>query len=448
MNKVVFLTLFALSLGSCGPKQPELLPVQPNDPALLHQSVRRLTDVIVYDIFTPPVASRIYAYCSLAAYEAGRFEKKNTTSLTDRLQDFSPMPRPQPGQSYAYPVAGLKAFLFVAQRLTFSKDSLKALEETLIQRLKATVDSPTLTRSLDFGEKVALKILERASKDNYKETRGFERYGVRQNTGFWQPTTPDYADAIEPHWGKMNPLALDSSAQCKPLPPVAFNADKQSPYWKEVVEVYETGKALTDGQKAIARFWDDNALVSHHTGHLTFDTKKMTPGGHWMAIARQAAQSTHADWEQSARTYALTAVALYDGFIACWDEKYRSQTARPISVIHELLDPRWESFLQTPPFPEYPSGHAVISAAAAEVLTKLYGDTFAFSDKSELEYGMGERRFNSFREAAREACVSRLYGGIHYRSSCFQAADQGKQVGMQVLNRVGVEASPVAALRK
>ncbi|MCY7349983.1 MAG: vanadium-dependent haloperoxidase [Cytophagaceae bacterium] len=446
MNKILLLTMFALSLWSCAPKQPEVPPAQPSDPALLHQSVRRLTDVIVYDIFSPPVASRIYAYASLAAYEVGRFEQKNTTSLTANLRDFGPMPQPEPGQSYAFPVAGLKAFLTVAQRLTFSKDTLRAFEAHLIQRLSTTVDEPTLTRSLEYGEKVAMKILERASKDNYKETRGFERYNVQQNKGFWQPTTPDYADAIEPHWGKMKPLALDSAAACKPRPPIAFSTNPGSPYWKEVLEVYAVGKALTDEQKAIARFWDDNALVSHHTGHLSFDTKKMTPGGHWIAIARQAAQQTNADWEKSARTYALTAIALYDGFISCWDEKYRSQTSRPISVIHDLLDPRWESFLQTPPFPEYPSGHSVISAAAAEVLTNLYGNNYGFTDKSELEYGMGERSFKSFRDAAQEACVSRLYGGIHYRSSCFQAAEQGMQVGERVLKRM--ESKLVAALGK
>ncbi len=438
MKKLFVLFGILVTVWACeSRKAPPIPPARPDDPELLHQTVKRLTDVIVYDIFTPPVASRIYAYASLAAYEAGRFDEKNATSIVAKLNGFAPMPQPVSGQTYAYPVAGLKAFLTVAHRLTFSKDTLKRFEARLIERLKGSLDEATLQRSLDFGEKTALAVLERASKDRYKETRGMERYSVTQQTGFWQPTSPDYMDAVEPHWGKMQPLALDSSAQCPAPAPIAFNTALTSPYWKEVREVYETGRTLTEEQKAIARFWDDNALVSHHTGHATFDTKKMTPGGHWIAIAAQASRQAEAGWVPSARAYALTATALFDGFIACWDEKYRRQTLRPVTVINEKLDPRWESFLQTPPFPEYPSGHSVISAAAAEVLSHQFGDARAFTDKSELEYGMGERRFASFRAAAEEACISRLYGGIHYRSSCFRAATQGKRVGERVLAKVG-----------
>ena len=437
LKRALLVVLTGAALHACSSKkEPAGPPANPADPELLHQSVKRLTDVIVYDIFTPPVASRIYAYSTLAAYEAGRFDDKNAASITARLNGFAPMPQPAAGQAYSYPVAGLKAFLTVAQRLTFSKDTIKKFEEALVARLKPGLDEATLQRSLELGEKVALVVLERASKDLYKETRGMERYTVTEQAGYWQPTTPDYADAVEPHWGKMKALALDSAAQCTTEGPIAFSLDKGSPYWKEVREVYEIGKALTDEQKAIARFWDDNALVSHHTGHATFDTKKMTPGGHWIAIAAQVARAKNVGWVPAARAYALTATALYDGFIACWDEKYHVQTLRPITVINDKIDPRWESFLQTPPFPEYPSGHSVISAAAAEVLTHLYGDSLTFTDRSELEYGMGERSFSSFRKAATEAGLSRVYGGIHYRSSCDRAAAQGRRVGQVVLARV------------
>lgn len=435
-KSIALLAVFGL-VWACAPKEPTGPPARPVDPELLHQSVKRLTDVIVYDIFTPPVASRIYAYSTLAAYEAGRFEDKNAASVTAKLNGFGPLPQPAAGQAYSYPVAGLKAFLTVAHRLTFSKDTVKKFEERLVARLKPSLDEATLQRSLEFGEKVALAVLERASRDRYKETRGMERYSVTEQAGHWQPTTPDYMDAVEPHWGKMKTLALDSAAQCTTEGPVAFSLEKSSPYWREVLEVYEIGRTLTEEQKAIARFWDDNALVSHHTGHATFDTKKMTPGGHWIAIAAQVARARNAAWVPAARAYALTATALYDGFISCWEEKYHTQTLRPITVINNKIDPRWESFLQTPPFPEYPSGHSVISAAAAEVLTSLYGDGVAFTDKSELEYGMGERSFPSFRKAAQEAGLSRVYGGIHYRSSCDRAAAQGRRVGAAVLAKVG-----------
>jgi hypothetical protein len=141
---------------------------------------------------------------------------------------------------------------------------------------------------------------------------------------------------------------------------------------------------------------------------------------------------------KSAQTYALTSVSLFDGFISCWEEKYRSQYVRPITVVHQQLDEQWEPFLQTPPFPEYSSGHGVISSSAATALTYLYGDTFSFIDTTELEYGMGKRSFTSFHQAATEASFSRFYGGIHYKFTCLASAEQGRRVGKQVLARVGL----------
>ena len=157
-----------------------------------------------------------------------------------------------------------------------------------------------------------------------------------------------------------------------------------------------------------------------------------------MAIASLAARQTNADIIKSAQTYALTATALFDGFISCWEEKYRSQYIRPITVIHQQLDEHWEPLLQTPPFPEYSSGHGVISSSAATALTFLYGENFAFTDTTELEYGMGQRSFTSFNQAAIEASLSRLYGGIHYKFTCLASAEQGKKVGQQLLARTGL----------
>jgi hypothetical protein len=218
-----------------------------------------------------------------------------------------------------------------------------------------------------------------------------------------------------------------------------YSVKTDSRFYQEFKLVYETGKNLTEEQKEIARFWDDNPFVSHHTGHATFATKKMTPGGHWMAIASLAARQTNADLLKSAQTYALTSVALFDGFISCWEEKYRSQLVRPITVIQQQLDEQWESFLQTPPFPEYSSGHGVISSSAATALTYLYGDDFAFTDTTELEYGMGKRSFTSLNQAAIEASFSRLYGGIHYKFTCLASAEQGKSVGKNIITRLGLD---------
>ena len=155
-----------------------------------------------------------------------------------------------------------------------------------------------------------------------------------------------------------------------------------------------------------------------------------------MGIAAIAAKQTHADPVKTARGYALTAIALYDAFIACWDEKYRSSVVRPVTVVNEMIDRNFVPFLQTPPFPEYPSGHSSITASASTVLTHLYGANFAFQDTSDLRYIGMQRHFNSFQEAASEASVSRLYGGIHYRLSVDEGARQGKKVGAHIIQRL------------
>jgi hypothetical protein len=167
-----------------------------------------------------------------------------------------------------------------------------------------------------------------------------------------------------------------------------------------------------------------------------FGTKKITPEGHWMGIAAIAAKQTKADPTMIAKGYALTAIALYDAFIACWDEKYRSNVVRPVTFISEHIDNRFVPFLQTPPFPEYTSGHSAITAAASTVLAFMYGNNFSFQDTSDLRYIGMQRHFNSFQEAAAEASISRIYGGIHYRTGVEAGADQGKKVGELVIERL------------
>jgi hypothetical protein len=200
--------------------------------------------------------------------------------------------------------------------------------------------------------------------------------------------------------------------------------------------VYDVSKQLTEEHRALVAFWDDNPYVMQVRGHAMFATKKASPGGHWMGITGIAAQKSGANLLESAEAYARTAIALADGFISCWDEKFRSNLIRPETVINAHLDEAWTPLLQTPPFPEYPSGHSVISTAAAEVLTDQFGDGFAFDDTTEVLYGLPARAFGSFRQAAAEAAISRLYGGIHFRMAIEEGSVQGRRVGEHVIRRI------------
>ena len=174
----------------------------------------------------------------------------------------------------------------------------------------------------------------------------------------------------------------------------------------------------------------------HVQGHAMFATKKITPGGHWMGIVAVASREANADLLQSAEAYARTSLALADGFISAWDEKYRSSLVRPETVINGYLDEGWTPLLQTPPFPEYPSAHSVVSAAAATVLTQLYGPQVAFVDSTEVQFGLPARTFPSFEAAAQEAAISRLYGGIHFRPAIENGLVMGRGVGALVVARV------------
>ncbi len=406
------------------------------DQNLLHQNMNQLTEVIIHDVFSPSVASRIYAYTSLAAYEAVRFNEQNYPSITAQLSDFAIMPIPEKNKAYNYLLAATKAFFTVAEKITFSADTLNNYQKKIYTDFASLLDEETYDRSLEFGKTIGKKILERTTIDNYKMTRGMPKELGSNEPGKWRPTPPDYLDGAEPWWGKIKPLAVTSAAQFTcPAPPV-YSKDTTSAFYRVAKEVYTIGKNLTEEQKIIARYWDDNPFVIEHAGHLMYGNKKITPVGHWIGISGIACKMKNLNAVETAQTYLLTSVAVFDTFISCWDEKYKYNLVRPVTVINEWFDHNWQPYLQTPPFPEHSSGHSGISAAAATVLTNLFGDGFAFEDTSDLKYIGMKRKFQSFNQAAMEVSISRVYGGIHYHTGIDAGADQGRAIGKYVVNKL------------
>ncbi len=412
----------------------------PGDAEIIHQNESMLTKMIIYDVFSPPVASRIYSYTSLASYEAIRFEApEKYASIAAKLHGFGKLPQPEKEKQYNFTLAATRAFFTVCRKVIFSVDSLTAYENEIYDHFRQKLDDSVYARSVSFGDTIAGVVLKRAATDNYAQSRGKPKFIGSNLPGRWRPTPPDYLDGVEFCWGDMKTFVLDSSTQFLPPPPVPYSEDTASDFYRQNQEVYAIGKSLTPEQKEIARYWDDNPFVLEHSGHLMFANKKITPGGHWIGITNIACKKAHAGAVQSAKAYALISLTIFDSFISCWEEKYRSGVIRPITVINEKIDAGWTSFLQTPPFPEYPSGHSTITRAAATVLTSLFGDRFAFLDTSDLEYIGMQRHFNSFLEAANEASVSRVYGGIHYRKSAIAGAEQGKQVAEYIIDKLEIK---------
>jgi hypothetical protein len=284
---------------------------------------------------------------------------------------------------------------------------------------------------------VAKHILDWSGKDNYKQTRTFEKYSVDLNDpSKWKPTPPGYMEGIEPSWNKIRTFVLDSANQFIPSPPTKFSSEKNSQFYKEAIEVYEAGKSGNKEHSDIAYFWDCNPYVMNVKGHVMFATKKITPGGHWMNITHISCLGAKKDFFETTEAYTYVALALADGFISCWDEKYRSKLVRPESYINQYIDENWVPILQTPPFPEHTSGHSVISSASSVVLTKLFGDNFHFVDSTETEFGLPQREFDSFFKAADEAAISRMYGGIHYMPAITEGLKEGRKVGELIVERI------------
>ncbi|MHA4844994.1 vanadium-dependent haloperoxidase [Flavitalea antarctica] len=435
-TKLIILLLTVCNLGNA---QKKVVPqnIDPNEAEYLHRIQLALTEVIVHDIFSPPVASRIYLYANLSAYEVLALEKNKLTSC-ENLRSFPSVSKIIFDKSQVYlPLAAMSAFVHTSNNLIFSEGLLQDSAKQIFNSFRNKIrNKKHFDSSIAFGKRVADSVLSFAAKDNYRETRSMRRYSVNSLTGRWIPTPPAYIAAVEPHWGKVHTFLIDSASQFKPPVPIAYTHDIAGRFYIQALEVYNTVKNITPEQKAIASFWDCNPFFVNTSGHLVFATKKLSPGGHWMSIAGIAARSKSADIFTASKAYTFTAIALYDAFISCWDEKYRSNYIRPETFINSRIDESWRPLLQTPPFPEYTSGHSVISTAAAVVLTKLFGDKVAIEDNSEVPYGLPVRSFNSFQSAADEAAMSRLYGGIHFREAIENGKLQGSNIGNCIATRL------------
>ncbi|MGQ0701922.1 MAG: vanadium-dependent haloperoxidase [Gemmatimonadales bacterium] len=428
---------------------------------------------------SPPVASRVSAYAAIALYEGWAAFSDSLLSLTGQLNGLDSLPRPSPGERYDPALVGMEAQTVVLRDLYqegFASTDvvIAALRDSLLQiRESQGIPGAVRDRSLAYGQQLGAAIAAWAATDGFAGRS--LAYEARAGDQYWQPTATEaqyrsqmlsggrdfvgldnptaaarpgvigdraiavdrpkrpenttapginLTVALEPHWGELRPFALRSADSCPPPPPVPFSTRKGSPFYQEAMAVYEASRTLTPEQKAIAYFWADNP---GETG---------TPAGHWMSVISQLAEQRQLSPERTVELYALTAIAVADAFIQCWHVKYTYNLLRPVSYIQRYLDPEWQPYIITPSFPSYTAGHSSQSAAAAEVLTALLGDSTPYTDATHVSIGHPPKRLASFRAAAAEAAISRLYGGIHYPADNEQGAVAGRCVGQSVLARI------------
>lgn len=430
----VFLLLGIFYLVSC--KQKTDYKKITHDPLFYTNAMHELNYVIIYDIFTPPVASRVFAYSNMAAYEVLSKEGKHFLSLEGKVKGLKNIPDPKSPASIDYPFASVIALLKVGEALTFSHEKMKQVSDSLLKVVKeSNMGTEMYQSSIAYGQQVGDSILSWSKSDNYAQTRG-SQFTVSHLEGHWIPTPPGYFNAVEPLWKTIRCIAMDSSNEISVPGPPPFSKQPGSVFYKMVKQVMDTSANLDTTKKWIANFWDCNSFKLHVQGHVMFATKAMTPPGHWMEITGIVSEKQKADFYQTVYAYTGVSIGMFDAFIASWYCKYKYDLIRPETFINKYIDPNWMPYLQTPPFPEYNSAHSTISSSAATILGRIYGPQVAFRDSSERNWGWPDRSFRSLDDAAMEVSMSRFYGGIHYLPSVLDAYEQGKKLGNIVVDRL------------
>lgn len=404
---------------------------------LIQPSIFALTRVMMHDVVNPPAASRFYAYSMLAASEALSGSDPAVAMTLGLISWYKKASSNTYSVTLKPDITGLFAILETGKLMLPSgymiEKDLEQLRTTLIKR---NVKEKVLDESVNAAREIARNIARFAAQDGYNKLSAKLRYTPKKGDGYWYPTPPSYIEAIEPNWKTIRPFVIDSCNQFIPAPPVAYSPDTSSEFYRLASEVFTVSTKLTKEQLHIAAFWDCNPFAVDNAGHLAIGFKKISPGGHWMNITSVAARKAKLDFPRAIILHSVVSMALMDAFISCWDEKYRSHRIRPETFINRKMSIKWQPLLQTPPFPEYPSGHSVISTAAAEVLSYFLGDNFSYTDDTELMFEIPARTFSSFRQAANEAAISRLYGGIHFRDAIEQGQTEGKNVGTFVVQKL------------
>jgi membrane-associated phospholipid phosphatase len=396
---------------------------------------QKLIAVVMEDVLNPPVASRAYMYPNIAAYQVLAM---GNNKLQDMSGQITHLPKLlSPNTSINYTIAADIAFCIVARKLVFSEYLIDSFMDSELQLWHNTIsDTAIINASVQYGQQSAKQIIDWIVKDNYTNVKTLQRYVLADSLAAWKPTPPEYTNALEPNWPLMRSISMPHNAMHRIVNTIKYSEQKKSAFYKQALAAYKQSKTMDSVQKSIALFWDCNPNISVTKGHTTFFVHKISPGGHWLNIALAACNNLNKTETETAEICTMVSIAVYDGFISCWDNKFKTNSIRPETYITKLIDKTWEPFIQTPPFPEYPSGHSCISAAAATILTHYIPQAYSYTDSTEMYINIPPRHFKSFAVAAQEASLSRYYGGIHFMSALNNGAAQGEALAKYILKTI------------
>ena len=466
--------LLAQAVAGCHRAPP------PADPHYFSQWMQAQYAIARAERLSPVLASRLTAYSSVALYEGMAAGSPRLRSLAGQLNGLDSLPKPEPGRRYDWATVAIRAEATVLHRIIpdaspSAQGTIARLEQLqLDDRRRLGVDDELRDRSLAYGATLGNAIGDWASRDRFTETRTLA-WNAPVGNQYWVSTATadqfvpqslsaatdmvamadptgtldagaateramimtrpkrkgaatiagaNVTKAHEPYWGTLRTFVIDSGGACVPGVPYDYSEDTTSAFYRDARAVYDTGRTLTPEQRTIGLFWADNP---GQTGSAP---------AHWTSVMSELVDELHLDPDRTVEMFALTAVGQADAFISAWRTKYRYDLVRPVTYINRFIDSTWRPLIVTPPFPEYPSAHSVQSGTAAEILTKLFGDTVSFVDSTQTPLGHAPRRFTSFAQAAAEVANSRLYAGVHYPKAVKDGLVQGHCVAQGVLTRV------------
>ena len=435
MKLRIFTLILLVILSSC--KEAIKSDVQVFKSTDLNNANTVLLEAVMEDAFTPPVASRMYVYAHLAHYITLQSLRSDSLQMirskVSGLEDFK-LPE---SQEVNPELSALLAFSNTGKKLIYSEYYFEDLADSLkAKAIRLGLSENVINNSEKYASEISKLLSTWIDKDMYIETRTYPRFTSTKNSENWRETPPDYLSGLEPYWDKIRTMVIDSANvfAYKPLPD--YSTEKDSDFYKMVDEVYQESKNTTLEKEKIAWFWDCNPIMTIHKGHMTTTIHKFTPPGHLLNIINQISTNENSDYYKTTKAYTMTSMAMFDAIIAVWYVKYKTDLVRPVTYIQENIDAEWTPVLQTPPFPEYTSGHSATSASAAEILTSIYGDNYKFTDNTQLRFGLEKRSFKSFREAADQVNLSRFYGGIHYMQGVEEGGRQGREVANLILKKL------------
>ena len=440
---IYYLLLFCFSLNvlSANAQKLKVKNTTEYDANIPKRYVRLINILIMKSGIAPTTAARLHGYVGLALYEAINSGSPTYQSLNRQLNGFENIPTTK--QPLLWDVVADETIYTLTDSLfsyyyntladyNYIRNSLDTLHnKNKAQFKKQYKDLRVLEESLKFGRLMANHVYQYSKIDgghraSMEETvaRDYKHYECPPGSS-WDDMKTRARFSIQPTWGKNRTFIKGIYAQTKPADPIPFSKEPNSDFYKQAMEVYEISRDLNFEKHLIAEYWKDDATVTY------------TPAGHTVHILVNALEKEKSSLDKFAYAYAKTGIALNDAFICCWETKYTTNCIRPITYIQEVIDKRFKPAFFTPQFPEYTSGHSTQWGASAEILSSIFGNEYAFTDQTDyLRDKLVPRQFKSFEEAAQEASISRIYGGIHFRQACDVGLEQGKRIG-RIVNKLG-----------